>query len=145
MENIYKLEEQMEDATEEERMNKVMEYFPNFKLKTCRMGEGKRGENKYKVTISNQDQKYNTTFTDSLYNTYNNTKSSNFEILYCIISDAISYYYSRTLEDFIDEFGYEDEKQAKRIYDGCRRSYEGLSNLFGEDSIEVFNAITYNY
>lgn len=145
-EELEQLENSMEDSTQEERMQKLKEFFPNLKIKSCRMGESPKGANKYKLTISNGSEQFTSTFTDSLYNTYNNTKSSNFEMLYCIVVDAQCYEQSRTFEDFCDNVCYYlEDKRARKCYEGCRRTYENIERLFGYEGYEIINAITYGF
>ena len=145
-EELEQLENTMEDSTQEERMQKLKEFFPNLKIKSCRMGESPKGANKYRLTISNGSEQFTSTFTDSLYNTYNNTKSSNFEMLYCIVVDAQCYEQSRTFEDFCDNVCYDlEDKRARKCYEGCRRTYENIERLFGYEGYEIINAITYGF
>ena len=145
-EELEQLENSMEDSTQEERMQKLKEFFPNLKIKSCRMGESPKGANKYRLTISNGSEQFTSTFTDSLYNTYNNTKSSNFEMLYCIVVDAQCYEQNRTFEDFCDAICYDlEDKRARKCYEGCRRTYENIERLFGYEGYEIINAITYGF
>ena len=57
--DLNELEEAVENLTSEERMELVQELYPNLKMKVTRMGEGNRGENKYKITLSNDGFKFN--------------------------------------------------------------------------------------
>ena len=58
-----------------------MSWSFNFKLSTTKVGVSDRGANKYRVTLKNNNEKFTTTFTDSLYNTCKGIKSSNISIL----------------------------------------------------------------
>ena len=150
LENSYsdELLDEVENLSSEDRFNLIKLIYPNFKFKVARMGEGDKGANKYKVTIENNGEKFNTTFTDSLYNTWNNTRSSNFEIMYCIISDACTYSYYDTLEDFADNTGYdiyEDRKKVERIFNACKKTYDNIERVFGSDGFEILNGVTYSF
>ena len=144
-EKIYELQDRMENATQEERTAEVYKHFPDFKLKATYTGDSPKGANMYRVTIQNGKQKFGTTFTDSIYNTYNGTRSSDLDILYCVLMDAQTYEYYDTLEDFADNTGidiYEERRKAERIYKACQRTYDNLINTFGSDGYEILNAIT---
>ena len=144
-EELSKIEKEMEDATEEERWNKVLEYFPNFKLSTTKTGVNNKGANKYRVTVKNNNEKFTTTFTDSLYNTCKGIKSSNISILYCIIMDAQCYEQNDSLESFCSAFGYdlyEERSKAEKCYYGCEKQYNNIIKLFGNEGYEILSAIT---
>lgn len=143
---LYTLQDNMERATEEERMAELLKHFPQFKLQTTKVGQDDRGANKYRVTIKNGSQKFNTTFTDSIYNTCNNTPSSKIDILYCVVMDAQCYDSYNSLEDFADNMGYdlyEERKKAEKCFYGCERAYDNLTSLFGSDGYEILECITY--
>lgn len=135
----------IETMTSEERMQLVKGLFPNFKLKTTKMGYDNEGRNKYKVTISNGEMPFSTVFYDSLYNTQKGEKSDDFNILYCIISDAQAVEYCDTVEDFMAEFGYSEEDKPNKIFKACQRSYNNLTNTFGHNGYEILSTLTYNF
>jgi hypothetical protein len=145
-EELFDLQDRMEDATDEERMTELLKHFPEFKLNTARTGTDSRGANKYRVTIKNGSLKFTTTFTDSLYNTYNHKPSSKMDILYCVLMDAQCYDNYDNLEDFADNFGYdlyEERGKAKKVFYGCERAYDSITELFGTDGYEILNCLTY--
>lgn len=145
-EELENLEDLMENSTQEERMDKLMEFFPDLKIRTCRMGESPRGANKYRLTIINGSEQFTSVFTDSLYNTWENKKSSKFEMLYNVLVDAQCYEQNRTFEDFCDAVCYDlEDKQARKCYEGCRRTFENIERLFGCNGYEVLNAVTYGF
>ena len=146
-EQIFELQERMENATEEERMAEVLKHFPDFKLKATYTGDSPKGANTYRVTIKNNDEKFSTTFTDSIYNTSRGERSSNISILYCVLMDAQCYENSNSLEDFADNYGYdlyEERGKATRIFRACERQYNNIIKLFGSEGYEVLSAITSN-
>lgn len=145
-EELFNLQDRMEDATDEERMTELLKHFPEFKLQTARIGLSPKGANKYRVTIKNGSLKFTTTFTDSIYNTCNGTPSSKMDILYCVVMDAQCYENYDSLEDFADNFGYdlyEERGKAKKCFYGCERAYDNLTELFGMDGYGILNCITY--
>ena len=146
--NSLKLDEKLdaiEDLSAEERMQLVKELFPNFKLRTTRMGFDDKGRNKYRVTISNGDKPFSTVFYDSLYNTERGEKSNDFHILYCILSDAHAVEYCNTLEDFMYEFGYSYEDKPRKIYNACQRAYDNLTETFGVSGYNLLQDLTYSF
>jgi len=45
-------------------------------------------------------------------------------------------------EEFCDDFGYDqDSREAERIHKGVLKEYEGISNLFSEEELEVLSLI----
>lgn len=145
-EELFDLQDRMENATDEERMTELLKHFPEFKLNTARTGTDSRGANKYRVTIKNGSLKFTTTFTDSIYNTCNHTPSSKMDILYCVLMDAQCYNNYDTLEDFCSEFGYDlDEEYPKcvRVFGSCKKQYDNITELFGTDGYEILNCLTY--
>ena len=145
------IQERMEQATEQERMAEVIKHFPRFKIRYQKLTQGKDRlgyYNRYRVTITNNAEVYRYTFNDSIANTYNNTMSSDFDILHCAILDAGCYEYNDSLEDFADNFGYdlyEDRKKAEKAYNGCQEAYNALIRLFGQEGYEILQAIGTNY
>ena len=132
----------IEGMSGEERIQLVRELFPNFRMKCSKMGFDSEGRNKYKITINNGNMPFSTVFYDSIYNTQKGERSDDFNILYCIISDAQSYEYN---EDFCNEFGYMDIDKPKKIYDTCKRAYENLTETFGYEGYKTLRDLTYNY
>ncbi len=135
----------VEDLSAEERMQLVKELFPLFKMKCSRMGFDSEGRNKYKVTISNNGEVFSTVFYDSIYNTQRGERSDDFNILYCIISDAICITYCDSVEDFMNEFGYSYEDKPNKLYNACERAYNNLVKCFGVSGFNLLCDITYNF
>lgn len=147
-EELQGLMNEMEQATEEERMGKVKELFPNFKIKYSKVDtvSNKYGNaNRYRLTLENNGEKYNTTFTDSIYNTQCGEVSSKFHMLYCVVTDAQAYKGFTDHFDFMEEFGYEDVKTVRKVYEGCKSAYEGLERLVGQGGLEILDAVTYGF
>ena len=110
------------------------------------MGESPKGANKYRLTIINGSEQFTSVFTDSLYNTWSNKKSSKFEMFYSIMVDAQCYEQNRTFEDFCDSVCYDlEDSRARKCFEGCRRTYENIERLFGYEGYEILNALTYGF
>lgn len=143
------LTEKFENATAEERMQAIQEQFPQFKITTTFIEKVKNEygyANKYKVTIRNGKKHFSTTFTDSINNTQEGIKSSDIDIIYCIVSDAQCVQWNNSFEDFCNEFGYDtDSRSAERIYKACEKTYDDIQRLFNSDGFDFLSAVTYGY
>lgn len=67
-----------------------------------------------------------------------------FGCLECILMDALGYMYNPVAKDFLDGFGYGEEKKAAGMsaYKECRRIYEELSKMVDDDTLEsIFETI----
>lgn len=135
----------VENLSAEERMQLVKGLFPDFRMKVTKMGWDSEGRNKYKVTISNGNTPFSKVFYDSIYNTQRGERSDDFNILYCIVSDAQAVDYCDTVEDFMNEFGYSYEDKPKKIFNACMRTHDNLTNTFGEKGYSLLSDLTYNF
>lgn len=76
-----------------------------------------------------------------------NTQVSNMnnikkDFLWCTLMDAQAFDYSRDIEDFCSEFGYdyyEEKSKAERAYNSCARAYAAVNRLFTEEELELLN------
>ena len=44
-------------------------------------------------------------------------------------------------EDFISEFGYDDDKESKRVYKECECALKKLERIYDGDIFELYNAV----
>jgi hypothetical protein len=51
----------------------------------------------------------------------------------CLVQDAEAYNRNRDFLDFAEEFGYENVKEARRIWQACEVTYTKLQRLFGSE------------
>lgn len=122
----------------------VMREVPNFKFsKVFKDRTGARGKrmNHYLCRVYNGDKCYQYKFTDSIYNTQNGTPSHRMEMAGAIFLDASAFEYNDTLEDFQRAFGYEDEDELKRAFEGCRKAFKNLLQLYGAVDYNKLQAI----
>lgn len=66
------------------------------------------------------------------------------DALYCFLSDGVSYDDWCNFDEFCDVFGYNEirqYKQARAIFDGCRRHHVAAVRLFGSDYCEILNEL----
>ena len=96
--------------------------------------------NAYRVTLTRNDKKICFVFNDNIYN-----ESDKNDFIYSLLSDSQAYESTRDLTDFMHEFGYTDDKQAKKIYDACKKQSERLHKLFTNKEIETLEKIFENY
>lgn len=55
--------------------------------------------------------------------------------LWCLLSDYFCIY-DRDIVEFMEEFGYENLQEGKKIYNAIKENNEKLLNIFTEDEIE---------
>ena len=88
---------------------------------------------KYQVTLTRHHKQYRFTFYDSFYNWNMNKRPTRYDVL-----ASVEKYCPDTLEDFADEYGCpiddpKDYKRTKKTFEACRKQYERLLDLFGEE------------
>ena len=99
--------------------------------------DDKEARNIYTFTISRGGRKYIGKFGDSIANTKEGLKPTEYDILACLSK----YEPEETLNDFMLAYGYEDEKTAKKIYDEARKEYQGIKELFNDKELEKLQEI----
>ena len=94
---------------------------------------------KYQVTFSRKGKQYRTVFYDSFENWRTNKRLSRYSVLACVEK-----YDPGTLDDFISEFGYsrDDMRQVKKTYEACKKQYDRLTDLFGEELMKDLREIS---
>jgi hypothetical protein len=55
------------------------------------------------------------------------------EALYYLLSDAVTFIDTHTLDDIAHEFGYTDYEEIKNVYNGLRDSYNKAIQFFGTE------------
>jgi hypothetical protein len=96
--------------------------------------EWKRKSSKYKCTIRANGQQFTTPF--YMGSAHKNPPTTE-DVMFALTSDASIYASSPTIKDFMDEMGYEDIKEAKPIYNSCRKIHGRLNTIFGCDHLEA--------
>ena len=64
--------------------------------------------------------------------------------LYCIYQDYLSIEYQNNEEDFINEFGYEDE-EGKKIYRACLKGHDRFCQVVDSDTLEMMQEVFNQY
>ena len=97
---------------------------------------------KYLITLSRKGKQYRFTFYDS----FNNWKQNKRPTRYDVLASVEKYEHPDNVEDFAFEFGCsidepEQYKLVKKIGEGCRKQYERLLDLFGDELMEELREI----
>ena len=97
---------------------------------------------KYLITLTRKGKQYRFPFYDSNYNWKHNKRPSCYEVLACVEK----YDQPDDLEEFAREFCYpmdtvHEMKLVKKIWEGCKKQYERLLDLFGEELLEELREI----
>lgn len=87
--------------------------------------------NEYSVTLQYNGNCITMTYHDNYLN-----EGDRDDFLYALLMDSLAYEDCQNVNDFMLEFGYEDIKQATKIYKACERQYNKLHRLFTEKEIE---------
>ena len=64
--------------------------------------------------------------------------------LYCIYQDYLSIEYQDSEEDFIHEFGYEDE-EGKKTYRACSKEHDRFCQVIDSDTLETLEEVFNEY
>lgn len=87
--------------------------------------------NAYRVTMAYNGKRVWFVFNDNYLN-----ESDKKDFIECLISDAFSYEYCKSLNEFITEFGYEEQvEQGIKAYNGCKKQNDRLKKLFSSREV----------
>lgn len=99
---------------------------------------------KYLITMKVYDISVSFTFHDSISN-WRKGKTATMEMINdaidCIISDGYAWYNSYNLNDFLNEFGYENSIKGLRVYIACKKTWFKLLQILNVDEIEELGNI----
>ena len=104
------------------------------KIRTTKSYKGKSemtSGNAYTVRVYYNGKYCQMVFHDNIYN-----KSDKNDFIYCLLMDADAYNNSRDLDDFADEFGYENIHECTAAYKACKAQAEKVKRLFTEQEVE---------
>ena len=145
------------NSEDNKKLQEVFSIVPDLKMYVVRNSkiDGRMGCGLgYNVKLQVFNRTYNTVF--------NNSQASGCSvpdpegIIYCILSDADCYNYSRDFRDFCNEFGYEEYKEdrygnykenteAKKAFNACKKSYEAINRLFTGEQLEQLREVFQDY
>ena len=66
---------------------------------------------------------------DSIYNRENGIEPDILSALYCVLSDASLTEYCISANDVMDEYGYDDKKEAARVFNACKKTRRKLESI----------------
>ena len=106
-----------------------------------------KNHNKYKITITNEEGFIWFYFWDSLYNTENNKKPSQDDVLACFGMDVGSVMDGISKEEFIEISGYDktEDSTAQKAYEGCQKMLERAKKLFKDNQIKELLRLSQEY
>ena len=96
--------------------------------------------NAYRVTLTRNGKSIGFIFNDNIYN-----ESDKNDFIWSLLLDSQAYENARDLTDFMLAFCYDDYKQAKTIFDACKKQSNRLHKLFNDTEIETLEKIFENY
>lgn len=96
--------------------------------------------NAYRITLTRNGIKISFVFNDNIYN-----ESDKNDFIFSLLRDSQAYEFCYNLADFMNEYGYTDDKQAKQVYNACKKQSERLHKLFNNAEIETLDKIFENY
>ena len=97
--------------------------------------------NTYRATIKTPMGTMWVKFWDSIYNTERGIEPTEYDILTCLEKYDVG-----TIDDFVQEFGYEvnewaDVKRIQNIYNAVKREYKSICRCFTPEQIEAMQEI----
>ena len=129
--------------------NRIRMKDKDFKLKmtrNCKIDGRLNAGAGWTVKFSNKGHSFSIPFNNS------RSEAENFPntdlVIHGVFSDACGYADTQNYSEFCEEFGYdeyEDRKFAMKVYNGCRKTYENLVKMFGEDGFEKMADIVFNW
>ena len=120
--------------TQETLLNEINTTKAYIRKSDCTSG------NAYRVTLTRNGVKVGFVFNDNIYN-----ESDKNDFIYSLLRDSQAYEYCYNFADLMNEYGYTDEKQAKQVYNACKKQFDRLHKLFNDAEIETLEKIFENY
>ena len=109
----------------------------NFYKKDVYFKDDYKKRNIYKCTLKNAKGSYTFTFGDSIHNTQNEIKPTEYDILATIEKYRYSDY-----NDFLSLTGYKEDEKSESIYKACENQINALERLFNEEEITKLQDIS---
>ena len=94
--------------------------------------------NAYRITLTHNCKRCSFVFNDNFKNA-----STLKDWLSALVCDADCYVSARDLTDFMQSYGYRDEREAKKAYNACAKNRERLNRLFTFDEETAIRASEY--
>lgn len=111
----------------------------NVKVYRSKIGKSKvTTGNAYRIKVINKVNDRVITFT---YNDNYLNESSADNILYCLYLDYTAGISCEDLDDFMNEYGYKEEREANKIYKAVLKNTEKVKYCFTEEQIEELSRL----
>lgn len=111
-------------------------------VKTTKTNKGKSkltAGDKYQIKMTHNDKTIYFIYNDNIQN-----KGDKNDFLFALLIDAEAYE-SNTPSTFAWSYGYEDTKEALKIYDACEKNAKKLHAIFTDAEIEELEKIFEDY
>ena len=115
----------------------------NIKLNISKVGTKpyfvgeKENRDVYKVTLDKDGKKVSYTYGASINDTWKGRKPTKGEVLYAFSRDK----YEGSYDDFLGDYGYENNKESKKIYSLITKNSEKYDKIFTEEDKEKLDEI----
>ena len=108
------------------RIVDFQELLSEIKATKTLLGKSKMTSgNAYRITLTHNGRRCSFVFNDNFKNA-----STLKDWLYALVADSDAYVSCRDLYDFMQTYGYRDEREAKKAYNACAKNRERLNRLF---------------
>lgn len=105
----------------------------------------KESRDVYKVTLNKDGKKVSYNYGQSIYASEKGEKPTNAEVLYAFKQDKSSMSNTSSYQDFLSEYGYEDNKESKKIYSQLGKNSEKYDKVFNKSEDEKLDKIYEDY
>jgi len=99
----------------------------------------------YYCRIQYKDFSFNIGFHDSVFNYCCNKRLNKADVLYSALMDMRAYDCSLGVNDFMNEFGYDDYKKGLKIYNALSITSDNMHKMFTDEELETLDKIFENY
>lgn len=130
--------------------NLTLKNYYGFTLKATYQGEKEpkcfddnrsRSHTHHVITVRNNEtgKKLHFDFWNSILNPQITDTEELKWAFQCYLNDCLVA--METYADFISEFGYDDDKDSKRVYKECQYALKKLERIYDGDILELYNAV----
>ena len=130
--------------------NLTLKNYYGFTLKATYKGEKEpkccndnrsRSHTHHVITVKNNEtgKKLHFDFWNSVLNPQITSTQELKDAFQCYLNDCLVA--METYEEFISEFGYDDDKDSKRVYKECQCALKKLERIYDGDILELYNAV----
>lgn len=122
-------------------MEKTNELLENIKTTKIYLNKSKETSgDKFQIKMTYKNKTIYFVFNDNYLN-----ESGKKDFLNALYLDALSYEEAQDLCEFMRSFGYEEEKEANKIYNACKKQHKKFNKLFDLQEQQQIAKILENY